>query len=98
MHLGWVGDYRWDFEEFKKKDSCISGEPREKDKGHTLRRYELIVNAIGSERSIDEIILKYMWYFRFDCIREDGINKLERYELGSSTLELFSIYGFYLQR
>ena len=39
-----------------------------------------------------------MWYLRFDHIGEDRINKLKKYELlGSSTLESFSIYGFYLQ-
>ena len=56
------------------------------------------MNTVGSERFIDEINSKYIWYLRFDHIEEDRINKLKKYELlGSSTLESFLIYGFCLQ-
>ena len=59
---------------------------------------EQIVSAVKFWRSKNEINPKYIWHLRFDHIEEDRINKLKRYELpGSSTLESFSNYGFYLQ-
>ena len=39
---------------------------------------EQIMSVIGHKRSRDDINHKYMWYFRFDHIGEDRINKLKK--------------------
>ena len=38
----------------------------------------LMVSVIGSERSKDEMNLKYMWHLRLGHVREDKINRLEK--------------------
>ena len=43
--------------------------------------FEQTVSAIGSEKSIVEINLKYMWYLRLDHIGEEIIYRLEKHGL-----------------
>ena len=59
---------------------------------------EQTVNTIGSNRSKNEINLKYLWHLRLGHIEEDRINKLEKHELlGSLTFESYLICEFCLQ-
>ena len=55
------------------------------------------MTAIGSERSNDEINLKYMWNLRLSHIGEERINKLEiNVPLGLMTIKSYSVCESYL--